>query len=162
MTTPRKPAAAGFTMVELIVTAALLGGLVYAVSTLSLTGTESMDYARRLNRVTEITHEMVDQVRTEMMSCARVFGNDTEGLENLALLDLTGAPTRIASSRLPTISPDAVIQPDTAATQIAGNSLFFTRLAWTDRFECTSGEEYLVDVYRWLYYYLEETLKAPI
>ncbi len=158
----RAQAQSGFTLVELIVTAALLGGLVYAVSTLSLTGARSQEYARRLSRATEITHELIDQIRTEAMSCSRVFGNDAEGNANLALLDLGGAPTPVASRRLPTISTDGVIQPDTAGTQISGNTLFFTRLAWTDRFVCSSGQEYLTDVYRWIYYYLTPEGGGPM
>lgn len=144
----------GFTLVEMVVTAALLGMLVYAVSTLAVSGGEAQEYARRLNRATEISHDLIDQVRTEMVSCVRVFGNDTEGTENLALLDLGGAPAPLAGLRLPVLSPTAIIQPDTPTLEITGNSLFFARLAWSDRFECASGREYLVDVYRWIYYYL--------
>lgn len=160
--TNRAEAQSGFTLVELIVTAALLGGLVYAVSTLSLTGVRSQEYARRLSRATEITHELIDQIRTETMSCARVFGNDAEGIANLALLDLGGAPAPVASRRLPTISSDGTIRPDTAGEEISGNSLFFTRLAWTDRFVCESGQEYLTDVYRWIYYYLTPEGSGPV
>lgn len=162
MTHSRPQAQSGLTLVELVVVAALLGGLAYAVSSLSLTGVEGQEYARRLNRVTEITHELIDQVRTEMMSCARVFGSDTEGETNLALLDLGGAPVPLANRRLPVIAVDGEIRPDTAAVQITGNTLFFTRLAWTDRYVCESGAEYLVDVYRWIYYYLTPEGNGPM
>lgn len=157
------PRASGFTIVELVVVSALLGMLVYAVSTLAVSGSEAQEYARRLNRATEITQDLVDQVRSEMVSSVRVFGNDAEGTANLALLDLTGAPTPLAGLRLPTISPTVSIRADTAGSEITGNTLFFARLAWTDRFECTSGNQYMVDVYRWNYYYLtpEEGGPAP-
>ncbi len=145
---------AGYSMIELVVSSALLAVMIMILVSLAQTGSDAQEYARRVNRVTEIGHDLVDQVRTEMVSCVRVFGTDTEGTENLALLDLTGAPAPLGSLRLPTVSAGESIRPDTPGAEITGNSLFFARLAWTDRFVCTSGAEYLVDVYRWLYYYL--------
>lgn len=147
-------ARAGFTMIELVMSAALLSLLVYAVTTLSISGNDAQEYARRLNRATETTHDLLDQMRTEMTSCVRLFGNDAEGTANLALLDLTGAPAPLSGLRLPTIDINATPRPDTVGAEITGNSLFFARLAWSDRFQCLSGNEYYVDVYRWVYYYL--------
>ncbi len=154
MTTCIRSQPSGFSMVELVTASSLLGLMVYAVSTLAVTGGESQEYARRINRATEVTHDLLDQMRTEMVSCVRIFGNDTEGAENLALLDLVGAPTPIGSSRLPTRATGEALRPDTAGSEITGNSLFIARLAWMDRFVCTSGNEYMTDVYRWVYYYL--------
>jgi prepilin-type N-terminal cleavage/methylation domain-containing protein len=154
MKTDLRQPQAGFTLVELVVTSTLLGALVYAVSTLALNGGEAQEYARRLNRATEITQDLVDRVRTEMISSVRLFGNDAEGAANLAVLDLTGAPTPLTGLRLPTISPSESIRADTAGAEITGNSLFFARLAWLDRFTCVSGNTYMVDVHRWTYYYL--------
>jgi type II secretory pathway pseudopilin PulG len=160
---PTQPSrSSGFTIVELVVVAALLGMLIYAVTTLAVNGGEAQEYARRLNRATEITQDLVDQVRTEMVSSVRVFGSDAEGTANLALLDLAGAPVPLTSSRLPTISPTLTIRPDTAGAEITGNTLFFARLAWTDRFQCTSGRVYLVDVCRWNYYYLTPEDGGPM
>jgi len=162
MNANRMQRAAGYSMVELVVVAALLGMLIQALATLAIGGGEAQEYARRLNRATEITQDLVDQVRTEMVSSVRLFGNDTEGLANLALLDLAGAPAVLPGTRLPTISPTESIRPDTAGAEITGNSLFFARLAWTDRFECTSGNVYIVDVYRWTYYYLTAEDGGPM
>jgi hypothetical protein len=131
----------------------LLSIMVLAVSTLSVSGAQGQEYAARLNRVTELTQDIVDQVRLELISSVRLFGNDAEGTGNLAMLDLGGVPVPLAGSRLSTVSPAASIRTDTVGSQITGNSLFFTKLAWTDRFVCTSGRDYLVDVYRWVYYY---------
>ncbi|MBL8753319.1 MAG: hypothetical protein JNK15_08470 [Planctomycetes bacterium] len=161
MRTSKRSAQAGFSMVELVVSAALLGGLVYAVSVLSLSGGEAQEYARRLGRVTEITHDLLDQMRTEMVSSVRIFGSDAEGVANLAVLDLDGAPTPLADMRLPTITTGASLRPDSSGDEITGNSLFFTKLAWSDRFVCTSGGEYYVDVFRWVYYYLTPEGAGP-
>lgn len=154
-------AAAGFSLLELIVASALLSIMVLAVSTLSVSGAQGQEYAGRLNRVTELTQDVVDKMRLELVSSVRLFGNDAEGTGNLALLDLGGAPAPLSGSTLPTVSPAASIRTDTVSNRITGNSLFFTKLAWTDRFVCTSGRDYLVDVYRWVYYYLTPVDGGP-
>ncbi|MBX3462017.1 MAG: hypothetical protein KF830_02515 [Planctomycetes bacterium] len=151
----------GFTLVELLVASTLLIGMVLAVTQLSLSGADAQEYAARLNRVTELNQDVVDRMRLELVSSVRQFGNDPEGNGNLAVLDLAGVPPPLAGSRLPSISPGEVIRRDTAAMQITGNSLFFTKLAWTDRFVCSSGNDYLVDVYRWIYYYLTPADGGP-
>lgn len=151
----------GFTLVELMVSAVLLAMLVMAVARLSLSGADAQEYAKRLNRVTELTQEMVDRMRLELVSSVRLFGDDAEGTANLATFDLAGAPPMLAGSRLPTITPGASIRVDTSGAEITGNTLFFTKLAWTDRFVCTSGNDYLVDVYRWVLYYLTPVDGGP-
>lgn len=148
------PREAGFSMLEMVIASTLLAAMVFAVSTLALSGGEAQEYARRLTRATEITQDLVDQMRLELVSSVRVFGNDAEGNANLALLDLDGAPAPIASRRLPTVSANETIRQDTAGAEITGNSLFFTKLAWSDRFVCTSGRDYMVDVCRWIHYYM--------
>ncbi len=146
--------AAGFSLIEVIIAAMLLSVMILAVTSLAQSGGDAQDYARRLNRVTEITQEVVDRMRLEMVSSVRMFGNDTEGNGNRAKFDLTGAPTPLPGLRLPSITANASLQPDTVGLQITGNSLFFAKLSWSDRFRCTSGQEYMVDVFRWSYYYL--------
>ena len=146
--------AAGFSLIELTIASVLLATMVFAVSTLSVQGGEAQEYARRLNRVTELTQDLLDEMRLELISSVRLFGNDAEGAANAALLDLSNAPTPLTGLRLPTVSPTETIRPDTSGNEITGNSLFFTKLIWSDRFLCASGQTYLVDVYRWVYYYL--------
>jgi prepilin-type N-terminal cleavage/methylation domain-containing protein len=150
----RSPAQAGFSLIELVIASSLLSLMIFAVSTLAVSGGEAQELARRLNRATEITHDLLDEMRTGMTACVRIFGNDTEGTENLALLDLGGVPVPLASSRLPTAAASTLPRPDTACDEITGNQLFFATLAWSDCFECSSGNEYYVDIYRWQYYYL--------
>lgn len=161
MNTQVRSNAAGFSMIELVVASSLLGLMVMAVSTLAVSGGEAQEFSRRLSRATEVTQDIVDQMRLEMVSCVRVFGNDAEGNANRALLDLSGAPAPLATARLPLVSPNQTLRKDTVALEITGNSLFFTRLAWSDRYVCASGNEYLVDVYRWVYYYLTPVDGGP-
>lgn len=154
--------AAGFSLIELIIAAVLLAMMSVAVATLSVSGADAQEYAGRLNHVTELTQSVVDEIRLELVSAVRQFGDDAEGNGNLAVFDLGSAPAAIAGSRLPTISTAASVRADTAGDEITGNSLFFTKLAWTDRFVCTSGGEYLVDVYRWVYWYLTPVDGGPL
>ena len=161
MSKQTRPSQAGFSLIELVIASSLLGLMIFAVSTLAVSGGEAQEYARRLNRATEITQDLVDQMRLELVSCVRVFGNDAEGNANLGVLDLDGLPAPMASRRLPTVSPNQTLRRDTSGAEITGNSLFFTRLAWSDRFVGGSGREYLVDVYRWVYYYLTPEEGGP-
>jgi type II secretory pathway pseudopilin PulG len=149
----RRSVPAGFTLLELVIAAVLLSMMVIAVASLSVSGADAQEFARRQNRATEVNQDLMDQLRLELVSCVRLFGVDVEGDSNLALLDLAGVPQPLADVRLPKISPNEKIRQDTLMNEITGNSLFFTRLAWSDRFRCTSGTDYLVDVYRWVYYY---------
>lgn len=146
--------AGGYSLIELVIASFLLAGMIGVVASLSVSGGQAQEYARRLSRVTEITQETIDDLRLEIVSSVRLFGNDTEGNENLALLNLSNAPTPLAGLRLPTVSANETLRTDTTGNEITGNSLFFAKFAWSDRFVCTSSNEYLVDVYRWVYYYL--------
>ncbi|MGC6488623.1 MAG: type IV pilus modification PilV family protein [Planctomycetota bacterium] len=157
----RRAAAAGYSLIELVISSALLAMMIFAVSTLSLSGSQAQEYSRRLTRVTEITQEVVDDMRLELVSSVRLFSDDVEGNGNLELLDLDGAPPPLASSRLPTVSAGETIRTDTSGAEMTGNSLFFTKLVWSDRYICESGAEHLVDVYRWVYYYLTVEGQGP-
>jgi hypothetical protein len=144
---------AGFTIVELMISAVLITVMAVAVGRMSLSGADAQGYAARLNRVTELNQDLIDRMRLELVSSVRLFTRGTEGDGNRALLDLTGMPAPLATSVLPTLAAGSQVQADTVGAEITGNSLFFAKLAWTDRFVCSSGGEYLVDVYRWVYYY---------
>ncbi|MEO6594717.1 MAG: hypothetical protein ABIP94_08180 [Planctomycetota bacterium] len=158
---PRRAGSAGFSLIEVVIASVLLSLMILAVVTLSISGTDAQEYARRLNRATEVTQDLVDQLRLELVSCVRVFGNDAEGNGNVAMIDLAGAPAPLAGLRLPTVSPNALLRVDTVGSQITGNSLLFSKLVWDDRFVCTSSREYLVDVSRWIYYYLAPESGGP-
>ncbi|MEZ6038091.1 MAG: hypothetical protein R3F29_11450 [Planctomycetota bacterium] len=144
----------GHSLIELVISSTLLVGMIYVVSTLSVQGGQAQEYARRINRVTEITQDLTDAIRLELVSSVRLFGNNAEGLANLATLNLADAPAPLGDLKLPTISGTPQLRQDVVGDEITGNSLFFAKLAWDERFVCTSGEEYIVDVYRWVYYYL--------
>ncbi len=151
----------GFTLVEIVVTAVLLMVMVGSVGTLMITGWNASEYAKNLNRVTEISQEILDDLRLELVTATKLLHDDPEGQDFLALLDLTASPPPIDTSRLPTLDQSGIIRADVAGAEISGNSLFFARKSWTDRFETSSGEVYLTDVYRVTYLYLTSVDGGP-
>jgi hypothetical protein len=103
--------------------------------------------------MTEMAQDAIDDMRIDLVSSVHLFGDDAIGNASMALLDLAAQPVPIATRRLPTIDVTGSFRTDTAGNEITGNCFLFTRLAWRDQFRCTSGNEYLVDVYRWVHYY---------
>lgn len=158
---PRPSLSSGYSLIELVIASTLLALMIGAVASLSVSGGRAQEYSRRLNRVTQITQQTIDDMRLEIVSSVRIFSNDTEGNANLAMLDLASAPTQLSGMLLPTVSANETIRADTTGNEITGNSLFFAKFAWSDRFVCTSTNEYLVDVYRWVYYYLSPEDGGP-
>ncbi len=156
------PREGGFSLLEVVIASVLLFVMIYSVANLSLSGADASDLSRRMTRCSEVSSEVLNDTRIELVSSVRLFGNNTEGNANLAIFDLSAAPTPLDTSILPTISATGTIQADTVGNEITGNSLFFARLAWTDRFVCTSGNEYLVDIVRWVHIYLTLEDGGPV
>ncbi|MGE3172659.1 MAG: hypothetical protein AB7O97_08525 [Planctomycetota bacterium] len=152
---------AGFSFVEVVVASTIFMGLVLVVSTLAISGSNAQDLGRRIARMTEVAHEVTDDIRLELVSSMRVFGNDADGNDLMAMLDLSTAPAPIAVRRLPTIDIDGPFRQDAAGDEITGNTMMFAYLAWRDRYECASGREYLTDVYRIVHYYLSDRDGGP-
>jgi hypothetical protein len=151
---------AGFSLIELSVAAVLVTVLAFLVSTLSRSGMEAQRYAERLGRVTEITQDLLDELRDELQSSVQLFTADTRGNAYLAMVDLTSSPTRI-SSALPKLVVNSVFEPETTPRAKTGNALLFARHAWTDHFMTTSGQTIQIDVYRAVHYYLHRAEGGP-
>ena len=158
---PKPAQCSGYSMIDMVISSMLLAMMIGAVASLSVSGGQAQEYSRRLSRVTQITQQTIDDLRLELVSSVRIFSNDVEGNANLSLLDLDDIPEPLDDMLLPTVSENDIIRPDTVGNEITGNSLFFAKFAWTDRFECSSSNEYLVDVYRWVYYYLSPEDGGP-
>lgn len=150
----RQTKQAGFSLAEVLVASTILMGLVLVVSTLALSGSEAQELSRRISRMTDLAHDLTDSLRLELVSSVRLFGNDAAGNASLGMLDLSAAPAPVTSRRLPTIDAAGDFRADTPGDEITGNAVLFAQVAWRDRFRCTSGREYRVDIFRWLHYYL--------
>ncbi len=151
----------GFTFIEALIASMLVLVLAYLVMTLSRSGMEAQSYSQRMNRVTEISQELVETMREDAQSSVRLFGNDATGAAYLNLFDYTSMPAVAPSSRLPQIDESAVFEPEGALGTRTGNSLLLARHAWSDEFTVTSGNTYRVGVYRLVYYYMTEVDGGP-
>jgi hypothetical protein len=152
---------AGTSLLEVIITMGLTITMVFVVTTLCISGNDAQKYAERINRVTEITQEIVEEMRGDLVSSVRVFANDATGTAYRALLVRAGLPTPL-NSRLPTLDPTGTFKRDTVGSEKTGNVLLFARHAWTDRFRCAgTGNEYHTDVYRIVEYYLSREGSGP-
>lgn len=143
---------AGFSLVELMISSVILLMMTYAVTTLTMSGSSAQRYAERVNRVTEIAQDVVDDIRSDMTSSVRIFHNDTLGTAYLNMLDFTGGVTGI-SYRLPALNSTGIFEQETVATPRTGNSIFLARHAWSASYTTTSTNIYQVDVYRLVHYY---------
>ncbi len=151
----------GFSLVEVIIATTIFMGLVLVVSTLAISGSDAQDLSRRIAHMTEMAQEVSDDLRLELVSSVRLYGNDTDGNALLGELDMTVFPPPITVRRLPTIDLDGPFRQDSNSDQITGNALMFATLAWRDRFRCTSGNEYIVDVFRLTHYYMSPIDGGP-
>ncbi len=149
----RNQSSAGYSLIELVITMSLILMLAFLVLSMSITGTNAQKYADRMTRVTEITQQLLDEMQTDLQSSVRLFHNDAIGSAYIGLLDLSGLPTPV-SALLPTLDPAGVFEPDVVGSEKTGTSMLFTRHAWTDEFQVTSGNTYRVDVYRLQGYYM--------
>jgi hypothetical protein len=151
----------GFSIPELVVASAIFMGLVLMISSLAISGSEAQDLSQRIARMTEVAQEVTDDMRLQMLGTVKIFGDDQIGNESMDMLDLDQAPPPITSRRLPVIDMDGAFRADEVGDEVTGNALMFAYLAWRDRFRCTSGNEYLVDVFRWAHYYMSPRDGGP-
>ena len=140
---------AGFSFVEATVASIMVLMLAWLVSSLALTGMRTQKHNERMARVTEITQDVVDDMRRGLTSSMRLFGNDATGLAYRSMLQRpAGMPVALASARLPTVNANARIEQETIAAPRTGNDLLYARYAWTAEYDGPSGESYRIDVYR--------------
>jgi prepilin-type N-terminal cleavage/methylation domain-containing protein len=152
---------AGFSLVELTVTIAVIAVLVGVVVNLVVATTESQKYAERLSRATVVNQDLLDGMRQELASSVALFQNDTTGAAYRAMLDLDPGTPPLATSVLPTIDPVGIFAEESASAAKTGNSLLMARNAWTTEVTALSGSSYRVDVYRFIYYYLAAEQEGP-
>src|SRR5262249_20921892 len=135
----------GFTIIEVVIASVLLAMLMSSVMQLAVSGADAQGYASRLNRVTEIAQDIVDDVRLDLASSVSLFGRDTVSQNCHARIDFTGWPTPLSTSLLPRIADTEEVAPDAGNVNgpKTGNMLFFAQRAWVDRFICSSGRGYM-------------------
>ncbi len=152
---------AGFSLLEMTISALMIVLLTHFVTTMIISGSDSTNYVQRLNRVTQISQEIIGDMQREMRSAVRVFENDSTGLAYRSRLEAWSEAVPVASSKLPAIDATGTFKKDVAGSNKTGNELLFARAAWSDAFVCTSGNTYRVDVYRVIRYFMKAEGAGP-
>lgn len=150
----------GFTLIEVSIVMTILVGMILLVSELFLTSNRAQDLAKRLSMTTEITRDLLQDIRTELSTSVQLFENSALGNAYLGLLDFTGEKPAI-NSTLPTVDAAGNFRKETSAGVLTGNTVLFARHDWTDEFKCLSGNSYLVEVYRLVRYYMVKEDGGP-
>lgn len=151
----------GFSLVEVVIVMTILSALVALVSGLVISSSEASEYSDSMNRANEVNQDILNDVANELVSSVGVLQNDTLGNAYFGMLDLSAAAPSLASTRLPVIDVDGVIEKEAATGAKSGNALFFARHAWTTEFACASSNTYRIDVYRFVGYYLAKAGDGP-
>jgi len=146
---------AGFTLLEVMISSVILISMVLIVTSLSKSGSDAERYAARLTRATEISQEVVDEMRRGLASSVRIFHSDGIGTAYANLLELSPQAPRIVS-RLPSLRPSGIFEREPSGQNYSGNQLLFARHSWTDTYVASSGRTFSIDVYRLYAYYLRQ------
>ena len=150
----------GFTLLEMTVTFVLLTGMIITMVQIVKASADAQRQFTIQGRAIEITQDILDQMRMELLSSVKVFENDGTGPAYRALLDMSQATPSI-QDYLPTATQHTSFGLETATSARTGNSLMFARHAWTDEYTCLSGITYRTDVHRMVRYYLAEEDGGP-
>jgi type II secretory pathway pseudopilin PulG len=148
--------AAGFTVLEMVVTTAILG---LTTLVIERTITSVMDAERSMRAVRNTAERCQDaayHLRDEVTGSRRLFQGDTVGAAYFAKLAFPTAMPVLPGSRLPLFDETKSLGPDTVGSPKTGNILFFVRDA--DPLPCIADgatkKVRLIDAYRFVAFYL--------
>lgn len=161
---PRGRRAAGFTVLEMVVTTAILG---LTTLVIERTITSVMDAERSMRAVRNTADRCqaaTYHLRDEVTSARRLFQGDTIGTAYLGKLGLPASMPMLTGSRLPLFDETKSLGPDTAGSPKTGNILFFVRDA--DPLPCIANaatkKVRLIDAYRFVCLYLTVSNKTLV
>ena len=143
----------GFTLLEVTIVMTILVAMVFVVAQLVLRSNQAHSMAMRLSRSIEVNQELLQDMRSDVGKSVRLFENNALGNAYVNLLDFTGAVPAIAST-LPTMDLVGNFRKEATSGVLSGNTLLFGKHDWTDEFMCTSGNQYMLEVYRLVRLYL--------
>ena len=150
----------GFTLLEMMLALIVLVTLIFVVVQLAFRTSDAQRYATLLNRSTEINQDLLQGMRSDLLSSVKLFQNDAKGNAYLDVLDMTLATPAI-NSTLPTFNDTGVFGQEPGTGVLTGNTLMFAKHAWTAEYECLSGNIYMLEVYRIVRNYLAEADGGP-
>lgn len=130
MTRPARRRTAGITLIELVVTVAVMGILLATVMPLFITTSRGYTAMEVGSVLPAATQTALNRIQHRLVENKRLFGNDAVGNAFLARATPNVTPAAMTGSALPVIAANMSLSP-TSGTFVAaniGNSLFFASL----------------------------------
>jgi len=160
----RRRRAAGFTVLEMVVTTAILGLTTLVIERTITSVTDAERSMRSVRSTADRCQAAAYHLRDEVTGARRLFHADATGLAYLAKLGLPTGMPMLAGSRLPVFDETKSLGPDTVGSPKTGNVLFFVRDA--DPLPCIAAaatkKVRLVDAYRFVCFYLTVSTKTLV
>lgn len=155
---PRQDAA-GFSLIEVTIVASLVAVLAGGVAHMMMSVGRAQRVADQLGRATAAGHELLDEMRSDLVASTVLFYDDGIGQAYVDLLDQFG-DTALTSSRLPVAVEDGIFDLEATPHARTGNSILCARTDWIEDVTTISGETYSIDVYKLVYWSLVEKPKS--
>ena len=159
----------GLTLPEVIVTLFLMSILSLMFYQLYIGTIQTTMFLESNNDLAAFGQVAVNEMKLELMQSRMLFQNDTLGQAYVTALSFPTGAGLLTGSRLPTINTNGIFEPDATGETFTGNCLLDARQlpaleAWIDHDadSSTSDIEYLVDRYRFQFYYLSQDAKRRI
>jgi type II secretory pathway pseudopilin PulG len=150
----------GITMVELLITAALLAIMVAAIVPVFSVSQRGLTSSEAHTTMKNQGQKAVNRIQNGLVQNKRLFENVAADTAFLARVQLSGAPAALAGSKLPTLEENGSlsVSSGTFVSTSVGNSLFFAgNDAPRDYVVTDAGGSTVpvrIDVYHFTYYYL--------
>lgn len=159
----------GLTLPEVIVTLFLMSVLSLMFYQLYIGTIQTTMFLESNNDLAAFGQVAVNELKLEVMQSRMLFQNDTLGQAYVSALSFPTGGGLLAGSRLPTINTNGIFEPDAIGDVFTGNCFLHARQlpaleAWVDHDadSSTSDIEYLVDRYRFQFYYLSQDTRRAI
>jgi type II secretory pathway pseudopilin PulG len=153
----------GITMVEMFVVVSVFTIIVAAVSIFFSDTRNKLTYFEATNQLKSLSQKVLNSINDKLVVSKRLFENSTEDNMFLTKLEMTDCPSLKTGSKLPTITENGSISPNSAGFDPAttGNSLLFLTssapfLATVQTGTATITNTFRINLYRFNYYYLSE------
>jgi prepilin-type N-terminal cleavage/methylation domain-containing protein len=165
-----KRAASGMTLVEVMMTLAILSIIVVALVPLIQTSTRALTEFEARSSLDAESQKAMNRMTQVLTESKRIFQNTAGDAGFLAAVQLSsGAPAAMTGSELPTIEATGSVSPSSTSSFVAdsvGNSLFFASLDLPQDLTVddasSSTQSVRIDAYHFNYYYLAQDDGAQI
>lgn len=155
---PAEPEA-GFTLVEMMISMAIISILVASVTPILITARNGFSSFEARSSLKDASQTAVNGILHELTQCKKIF-QDTPADRNFLARLPAGLPASLGGSKMPFIDENgtlSVMSPD-FSTSTVGNCLFFASLEAPKDLNVSAGggstSTVRIDIYHFNYYYL--------